>query len=166
MLVKVAVVSVSLWPHGLYSPWNSPSQNTGVGSLSLLQGIFTTQGSNLGLPHCGRILYHKGSPGILEWVPIPSPVDLLDPGVVPTELSGKLLGGNFWLRLRLCPQWPYSLGGRQDSLNFFKNWSKIDSQCCVNFCYTAAVIQLYIYSFFHFFFSHGYHGILVPYAIQ
>ena len=50
---------------GLYSPWNSPGQNTGVGSFSLLQGIFPTQGSNLGLPHCRWILYrlsHKGSP--------------------------------------------------------------------------------------------------------
>ena len=35
-----SAVSDSLWPHGLYSPWNSPGQNTGVGSLSLLQGIF------------------------------------------------------------------------------------------------------------------------------
>ena len=35
------VVSGSLRPHGLYSPWNSPGQNTGVGSLSLLQGILT-----------------------------------------------------------------------------------------------------------------------------
>ena len=41
---------------GLYSPWNSPGQNTGVGSLSLLQGIFPTQGSNPGLPHCRWIL--------------------------------------------------------------------------------------------------------------
>ena len=52
-------------PTDLYSPWNSPSQNTGVGSLSLLQGISSTQGSNTGLPHCRRILYqlsHKGSP--------------------------------------------------------------------------------------------------------
>ena len=50
------------------------SQNTGVGSLSLLQGIFPTQGSNPGLPHCGQILYqlsHQGSPGILEWVAYP-----------------------------------------------------------------------------------------------
>ena len=46
-----SVVSDSLQPHGLYSPWNSPGQNTGVGSLSLLQGIFPTQGSNPGLPH-------------------------------------------------------------------------------------------------------------------
>ena len=38
-----SVVSDSLRPHGLYSPWNSPGQNSGVGSLSLLQGIFPTQ---------------------------------------------------------------------------------------------------------------------------
>ena len=57
-------MSNSLQPHGLYSPWNSPDQNTGVGSLSLLQGIFPTQGWNPGLPHCRQILYqlsHKGS---------------------------------------------------------------------------------------------------------
>ena len=50
------------------SPWNSPGQNTGVGSLSLLQGIFPTQGLNAGLPHCRWILYqlsHKGSP--IKW---------------------------------------------------------------------------------------------------
>ena len=50
-------MSDSLQPHGLYSPWNSPGQNTGVGSLSLLQGIFPTQGLNAGLPHCKWILY-------------------------------------------------------------------------------------------------------------
>ena len=59
-----SVVSDSLRPHGL-SPWNSTGQNTGVDSLSLLQGIFPTQESNPGLPHCRQILYqlsHKGSP--------------------------------------------------------------------------------------------------------
>ena len=64
-------MSASLQPHGLYSPWDFPGWNTGVGSLSLLQGIFPTQGSNPGLPHCRRTLYqlsHKGSPRILEWV--------------------------------------------------------------------------------------------------
>ena len=55
--VEVSVVSDSLWPHGLYSLWNFPGQNTGVGKLSLLQGIFTTQGLNPGLLHCRRILY-------------------------------------------------------------------------------------------------------------
>ena len=68
------VVSNSLRPHGLYSLWNSPGQNTGVGSLSLLQEIFQTQGLNPRLPRCRRILYqvsHKGSPRILEWVAYP-----------------------------------------------------------------------------------------------
>ena len=51
-----SVMSNPLQPHGLHSPWNSPGQNTGVGSLSLLQGIFPTQGSNPGLPHCRQIL--------------------------------------------------------------------------------------------------------------
>ena len=69
-----SVMSDSLWPHGLYSPWNSPGQNIGVGCHAFLQGIFPTQGSNPGLPHCRRILYqlsHKGSPRILEWVAYP-----------------------------------------------------------------------------------------------
>ena len=85
-------------------PWNSPGQSTGVGSLSLLQGIFQTQGSNPGLPHCRQILYqlsHKGSPRILEWVAYTfSSVYLPNPGTkpgspalqadsLPAELSGK-----------------------------------------------------------------------------
>ena len=67
-----------------YSSWNYPGQNTGVGSISLLQGIFPTQGANPGLPHCRWILYqlsHKGSPiwtyghtflptqGLAPWAP-------------------------------------------------------------------------------------------------
>ena len=62
-----SVVSDFLRPHGLYSSWSSPGQNSGLGSLSLLQVIFPTQGSNPGLPHCRQILYqlsHKGSPYI------------------------------------------------------------------------------------------------------
>ena len=60
-----SVVSESLRPHGLYSPWNSPGQDTGVYSFFLLQGIFPSQGLNPGLPHCRWILYqlsHKRSP--------------------------------------------------------------------------------------------------------
>ena len=41
---SLSVMSDSLRPHGLYSPWNSPGQNTGVGSHFLLQGIFPTPG--------------------------------------------------------------------------------------------------------------------------
>ena len=64
MKVKVAQSCPTFAAQGLYSPWNSPGQNTGVGSRSLLQGIFPAQGLSPGLPRCRRILYqlsHKGS---------------------------------------------------------------------------------------------------------
>ena len=69
-----SVLSDSLQPHGIYCSWISPGQNIGVGNLSLLQGIFPTQGLNPGLLHCRQILYqlsHRGSPRILEWVVYP-----------------------------------------------------------------------------------------------
>ena len=97
-----SVVSNSLQPHVLYNPWNSPGQNTGVGSFSLLQGIFPTQELKPSLPYCRQILYqlsHKGSARILEWA-IPYPADFPNPGIelgspalladsLPTELSGN-----------------------------------------------------------------------------
>ena len=111
-----SVMSDSLWPHGLYRPWNSPDQNTGVGHCSLLQGIFPAQGSNPGLPHCRQILSqlsHKGSPFICYhsvtrqaplsvgfsrqeyWsgLPFPPPGDLPNPGIEP--MSPALAGGFF-----------------------------------------------------------------------
>ena len=60
-----SVVSNSLLPHGLYSTWTSPGQNTGVGSLSLLQGIFPTQGLSPGLLHCMSSLH------IWNMIPLP-----------------------------------------------------------------------------------------------
>ena len=99
-----SVVSKSLGPHELYSPWDSPGENTGVGSLSLLQGIFPTQGLNPGLPHCRQILCqlsHQGSPRILEWVAYPFSrgsswprnqigVSCFAGGFFTSELPGKL----------------------------------------------------------------------------
>ena len=93
-----------LHPHGRYSPWISPGKNTGVGSLSFLQGIYPTHGSNLGIPHCRKILYHlshQGSPKILEWVADPfcsrssqprnrTRVSSLQAYSLTTELSEKL----------------------------------------------------------------------------
>ena len=58
--VKVAELCLTLRPHGLYSPWNSPGQNSGVDSLSLLQGISPTQGLNPGLrmaPHSSSLAW-------------------------------------------------------------------------------------------------------------
>ena len=74
-----SVVSDSLQTHGLYParllcPWNFSGKNTEVGSLSLLQGIFPTQGWNSGLLNYRWILYHlspQRSSRILEWVAYP-----------------------------------------------------------------------------------------------
>ena len=119
-----SVMSDSLQPHGLYSPWNSPGQttrvpsvdlpnpgikpkspslqvdslpaepqgkpkNTGVGSVSFLQGIFLTQELNQGLQHCRQILYqlsyqwspyswglHPNYPNYLPKAPLPSTITL------------------------------------------------------------------------------------------
>ena len=98
-----SVMSNSLRPHGLHRLWKSPGQNTGVSSLSLLQGLFPTQRLNPGLPHFRQILYplsHKENPKILVGYQIPSPVDFPNPRIelqspalqadsLPTELSGK-----------------------------------------------------------------------------
>ena len=61
--------------HGLQStrllcPWDFPGKNTGVGSCPRLQGIFPSQGSNLGFPHCRQILYclsHQRSPEVYRY---------------------------------------------------------------------------------------------------
>ena len=91
-----SVMSDSLQPHGLYNPWNSPGQNTGVGSLSLLQGSFPTQGLTPALPHCRRFLYqlsHERSPRILEWVAVPSSRVASQPRD-QTQVS-RIAGGSF-----------------------------------------------------------------------
>ena len=96
-----SVVSDSLRRRGLYSPWNSPGQNTGVGSLSLLQGIFPAQVSRI----AGGFFTSWASGEAQEYwsgSPIPSPADLSHPGIepgspalqvdsLPIELSGKPL---------------------------------------------------------------------------
>ena len=96
-------MSDSLWPCGLNSPWNSSGQNTGVGSLSLLRGIFPTQRMNPGFLHRRWNLYqlsHKGSPRTSEWVAHPffsgsaQPRDqtgspALQADALPVELPGK-----------------------------------------------------------------------------
>ena len=109
------MVSDSLRLHGLYTPWNSPGQNTGVGSLSLLQGIFPTQGSNPGLPHGRQIVYqlsHQGSHflGLL--------VNLL---IAVTK-------GN--LQMRVARPWMWmSASSRRTSWSTRRNWGPITRTC-------------------------------------
>ena len=66
-----SVMSDSFKPHGPYSPLNSPSQNTGVGNHSLLQGIFPTQGWNPGLPHCRQFF--------ISWATLRNPLSSMKP---------------------------------------------------------------------------------------
>ena len=88
-----SVMSDSLQLHG---PWDSPGQNSGVGSLSFLQGIFPIQGSNSGLLHCRWIVYqlsHKGSPRIREWVACPFSSGSSRPG---NRTGASCLAGGFF----------------------------------------------------------------------
>ena len=96
------------------SPWNSPGQNTGVGSLSLLQRIFQTQVSRT----AGRFFTSWATREAQEYwsgYPIPSPGDLPDPGIepgsaalqvdsLPTELSGKLSKEERWSQRMFFPR--------------------------------------------------------------
>ena len=104
-----SVMSSSLWSHGLYSPWNSPGQNTGVGNLSLLQGIFPTQRSNPGLLYCRWILYqlsHKGSPRILEWVAYPFSSGSSEPR---NQTGVSCIAGGFFTRWATREAWSSSI---------------------------------------------------------
>jgi len=98
-----SVVSDSLWSHGLYSPWNSPGQNTGVGNFSLFRGSSRprhwTQVSRIAGGFFTSWATRKDQEYCHGW-PIPSPADLADPGIkpgcpalqadfLPIELSGK-----------------------------------------------------------------------------
>ena len=137
-------MSDSLWPHRLYSPWNSPGQSTGVGSLSLLQGTFPTQGLNPSPLHCRKILYqlsHKWSPRILEWVAYSfssgssqprdrTGVSCIAGRFLTTELSGKPMGElNVpikTMRLILFGSWPWFFGCCQQNWGCL-NWVQYKS---------------------------------------
>ena len=68
---SLLVMSDSLQHHGLYSLWYSPDQNTGVDSLPILQGMFSTQSLNQGLPLCRWILYQLHTRKVTHRVKVP-----------------------------------------------------------------------------------------------
>ena len=107
-------------PMELYNPWDSPGQNTGVGSCSLLQGIFPTHGSNPGLPHCRWILYqlnHKESPRILAWVAYPCSSGSFQPR---NQIRVSCIEGGFFT----------SWATREHALDTCKFWVWIDNLNC------------------------------------
>ena len=83
-------------------PWNSPGQNTGVGSLSLLQRIFPTQGWNPGLPHCRQILYQLSHQASLHLLFLPPGILFSWLLVFDTTLSRFLLFGFAGKPLFVC----------------------------------------------------------------
>ena len=91
VVVKVAQSCQTLRPHGLYSPWSSPGQNSGVGSHSLLQGIFLTQGLNQRLLNWqgdSLALSHLGSPTYFPLLFSPS---VVSNSLWPHELQHTML---------------------------------------------------------------------------
>ena len=107
-----------LW---LYSPWNAPGQNTGVGSFSLLRRIFPTQELNPGLLYCRWILYQlsqKESPRILEWVAYPFSSGFSWPR---SRSRVSCIAGRFFTNwtIREGPPWPETLINSRTT-NIFK----------------------------------------------
>ena len=111
-----SAASDSLRPQGPYSPWNSPGQNTGVGSNSILQGIFLTQGSNPGLLHCRWILYQMSHHSLLDLTSLSSPICWLLLIHVPPEcarpiisspLSSYISSSNFIALKTICKQFSH-----------------------------------------------------------
>ena len=117
-------------PPGSSVHGDSPGRNTGVGSLSLLQGIFPTQGSNPGLPHWRQILHClslQESPRILQWVVYP-----FCRGVFPTQESNQGLLHCRWILYQLSQQ-----GSPQCWLV-----SAIQRESAIKYTYVASLLQL------------------------
>ena len=142
----------SLRLHGLYSSWNSPGQNTGVGSLSLLQGISPTQGLNPGLPQDRQILYqlsHKGNPRTPERIAYPSPVDL------PTQESNRGHLHCRWILYQLSYQGSPKICGWYCS-NQFSSVAQLCPTLCNPMDYTVhGILQAKILEWVDFLFSPG-----------
>ena len=120
---------VILWT--IYTVNGILHQNTGVGSLSILQGIFPTQGLNPGFPHCRQILYqlsHKGNPKILKWVAHPfsrgssqprkwTRVSCIVVNSLPPELSGKPYEMQYLGAVSIMTEWSLFISKANNSVS-------------------------------------------------
>ena len=114
----------------LYSPWNYPGQNMGVGICSIVQGFLPIQGQKPGLPYCGWILYqlsHQKSPRILEKVAYP------------------FSSGYSWPRNQTGVSW---IADR-----FFTNWAIREAQNPMNTTERTRVILNTLYRWTHLIFT-------------
>ena len=117
---RCSVVSDSLRPHGLYSPWNSPGQNTGVGSLSLTPGYLPNPGME------SPALRADSYPAEPQEKPKNARVGGLSllQGIFPTQKSNRGL-------LR-CRQIPYQLSYQGRPWTPVRKPESSDSHCCSN----------------------------------
>ena len=120
--VQLFVTPWTVAPSSLLCPWNSPGKSTGLGSCSLLQGIFSTQISNPGLPHCRRILCH------LSYHGSPQPLHLLPLTTAPITIQfpeARVLGPRHWKHGSFCQRshlWP-PCSGRSGELLLGLAWA-------------------------------------------
>ena len=110
-------------PLRLLRPWGFPGKNTGVGCHFLLQGIFSTQGLNQGLPHCRQMLYYMSHQGTEKWKSL-SPVWLF---ATPWAIQSREFS-----RPEYCSGYPFFSGSSQPrdqtgfswiAGGFFTNWA-------------------------------------------
>ena len=125
----------------LLCPWDFLGKSTGVGCHFLLQGIFPTQGSSPGLPHCRQTLYHLSHPGLSDRTQVFHLADGLeglclchDPGMMPTYLRPRILF-SVW-------SWPPSLceGLAKNDLLFLPS----EDQKCVLLVPTSNKLRGYL----------------------
>ena len=131
--VKVAQSCLSLCDPMDYRGHDSPGHNTGVGSLSLLQGIFPTQGLNPALLHCKQVLYQlsrRGSPRILEWVAYP----FSSRSSWPRNQTGvSCIAGRFFTNWVIKEaSWCFKGPKNQTPLLFFEFWNLKDKDVWIS----------------------------------
>ena len=119
-------------PARLLCPWNSPGKNTVLGCHFLLQGIFSTQGSNPGLLHCRQIFLLSEPPG--KWIRR----TIFPYHLAPDKGLGMVTGG-----LSLCVHHVISLGKarRQSSPNLCDN-ALVHSACNLAETFSSSYFQI------------------------
>ena len=138
---RCLAVPDSLRPHGLYSPWNSPGQNTGVGSLSLLQQIFPNPGTEPRSPSFQVVSLPaepQGEPSLpseLKWSEVAQPCPTLcDP--VDCSLPGSSVRGIFQARVLEWVSISFSRGSSRPG-----DWTWVS--CIVGRCFTIRATGKY-----------------------
>ena len=122
------------WTARLLCPWNSPGKNTGVGSHSLLQGIFLTQGLNLSLLHCRQILYHLSHQGSPFWQDIKTITAerkiFSTKGLVKWNIPMTKMNLTFTPSIEIHARWNIDLNFRAKIIKLLEENKKCELELC------------------------------------